>query len=106
MLGLDNLLLTAIIPHRFARRHDAPHQRRLTDHLPGPQLIEQFVFGDKAVAVVEQVDQDIKDLGLNLDRRACPTQVIELVIKGALPKVIEHSPYSSLSFSAQAIALS
>jgi hypothetical protein len=53
MLGLDGVLASAVIAHRFTRSHDTLRERSFTDYLPWPQFIEQFVFGDNTLMVLD-----------------------------------------------------
>src|SRR5262249_30564643 len=90
VLGLDDLLPSAVVSYRFTRGHDAAGEGGLAHHLAGPELFEQFIFGDHMVATVEKIGQDIKDFGLNANRPAAAAQLVEAVVQFTVVKTIEH----------------
>ena len=63
MLRLNGVLAGPVIANGFACGHDTLGQRGFTDHLSRPDLIEQFVFGDDAVVMLDEIDQQIEDFG-------------------------------------------
>src|SRR5262249_53088161 len=90
MLGFDDPLLFAVIPDGFTRPRDAARQRRLADHRARPQLVQQFVFGDNLLALVEEIHQQVKRLGLNLHPLAFTAELIEAIVKLALVEAVQH----------------
>ena len=63
---LDQHLSVAIVADGLARGVDAATERGLRHDPPIPNGIEQFVLADDAVAVVDQVQQQIIDLRLHM----------------------------------------
>jgi hypothetical protein len=58
-------LRATIITHGFAHGRDAAGERRFTDDLPQPEFVEQFVFGDHPVPLLEQIREDIEHFGFD-----------------------------------------
>src|SRR4029077_19507132 len=67
----DRLILTAIADG-FPRGVDAAGQSRFGDDAAVPDGLHQIVLGDDAVAVLDQVDQQIEHLRLYSDIFATP----------------------------------
>ena len=69
----DDVLLFATVADRLAHRRDAAAQRRFGDNAPAPDRGDDIVLGDNTVAVLKQIDKEIKDLRLDLNlSRAAP----------------------------------
>jgi hypothetical protein len=68
--GFDAALRPPAVTDGSARRHDAVTQDGIADVLVGPELLEQFLSGDGAVAMLDKVGEDVKHLGLDLEQ--CP----------------------------------
>src|SRR5262244_3359895 len=92
MLGFDDPLLFAVIPDGFTRPRDTARQRCLTDHRARPQLVQQLVFGNDPLTLVEEVHQQVKRLGLNLHPLALAAELIEAIIKLAILEAVQHKP--------------
>src|SRR5262249_23921788 len=71
---LDQALRLPRIADRSASLLDAGLQRRITDKLLGPQVLEELLLGDNAVTLGDEVAQDVEDLGAELDERARAAQ--------------------------------
>src|SRR5262249_59375424 len=78
-----------------ARLLDAGLQRRITDKLLGPQVIEELLLGDHAVTLGDEVAQDVEDLGAELDERARAAQFTAVRVERIVPKKILHGTCSS-----------
>jgi hypothetical protein len=58
--SLDDLLGTATITHRLAYQFNGILQRGIADELLRPHLLEQLVLGNNAVAMFEQIDENLE----------------------------------------------
>ena len=65
--GADHSLILAGVADRGARGVDAAGQRRFGDDAAVPDALDQIVLGDDAVAVLDEVDQQIEHLRLDCD---------------------------------------
>jgi hypothetical protein len=63
MLSLNHFLFCPIIAYGFVGGDDTARERGLSHHLARPQFVEQLIFGDYALTLVEQIHQDIKHSG-------------------------------------------
>ncbi len=71
VLGAQHRLVLAVVPHRLAGPvHGLGERRRAHGH-PRPQGVEQLVRGDDALAVLDQIGEDIEHL--RLDRNPAST---------------------------------
>jgi hypothetical protein len=62
--GLNDLLGSPVIPHGFARHHNAVVECRITDKLVRPHVLQEFLLQDHPVAVQKKVGQGIEYSGL------------------------------------------
>ncbi|HXG19256.1 MAG TPA: hypothetical protein VNN62_09315 [Methylomirabilota bacterium] len=67
MLRLNEFLTVTIIAQSFARRRNAACQRGFPDDLSRPEFLQQLIFSDQAVAMLDEVGQYVVDLALQLD---------------------------------------
>ena len=65
MHRLDDRLGSTVIAQRLARRFDPAGQCRVAHDPAFPQLLEQFVPGNHAIAVFREVGNQREHLGLN-----------------------------------------
>jgi len=63
--GLDNLL--CLIAQRATYFHQALHQRIVRDRCVNPHGLDQFIFADESPIVFDEILQDLKRLGAQLD---------------------------------------
>jgi hypothetical protein len=56
---LDAVLAAAIVADGLANRHQALRQNALTDEAVGPQVLQELLLGDDALAMLEEVGEDI-----------------------------------------------
>src|SRR5262249_5482195 len=103
MVRLDNCLLGPVIVHGLAGGHDAAGERGLADDLPRPEFLQQFVFGDYAVAMMQEVNEDIEDLGLNADRLVCIAQLIQARVELKAREAVDHSSPRALQISGSGV---
>jgi hypothetical protein len=90
MLGLDDSLCTAIVAHGFTRFDEAINQRRLADHLAGPELRSEFVFRHHPIVMLNKINENIKDLGLHRYDLAVAAELIKVVVKFVGMKTVDH----------------
>jgi hypothetical protein len=65
-------------------------ERRLTDKPLGPDVLQEFLAGDNAVAMLEEIAQDGKDLRLQGTRGPGVAQFVELGIEGVVIEQVQH----------------
>jgi hypothetical protein len=65
------------------------------DELVRPQALEELIAGDDAVAMRQEIGQDIKDLRSQRDESPASTQFIALGVEAIVAKDIAHRPVSS-----------
>jgi hypothetical protein len=53
-------------------------------------VLEQFFFGDDAVAMLQEIEQNIERLGFELTRHAGVAQFVDLQIKLIILECINH----------------
>jgi len=73
------------------RRCDPAVERRIGDDPPAPHRRQQIVLADDALAVPQQVDEEVEDLRLQLDLLAAAAQ---LATRGVEHMVTEQKPQS------------
>ena len=64
----DKDLIVSVVAKRAPGAIDPARQRRLRDDPAIPDLFDQFILADDPVMVAHQVDDEIENLGLNMDR--------------------------------------
>jgi len=65
--GTDQALLASAIAHRLARGIDAAGQRRIGHDATAPHCRDQIVLTGHSVAILDEVKQQVKNLGLQRD---------------------------------------
>jgi hypothetical protein len=83
-------LRLSCVTDRLARLHDAGVQRRLADELLGPQGIEKLLPGDGAVAMGDEVAQDVEHLRAELDQCARAAQFPAARVERIVTKQMPH----------------
>jgi hypothetical protein len=76
MDGLDTVLALPTVAKGFADHHHALRQNALTDPTLGPQVLQELLFGDHAVAMREEIGQKIQGVRL---QRAQDTRTAEFI---------------------------
>ncbi len=74
--GADDLLGPPVVAHGLACLLDPGGQRRLGHEPVAPHGVEQVLLGHDPVAVGHEVDEDIEDLGLDLDPAPAGAQLV------------------------------
>ncbi len=88
--GADQPLRLAAVAHRLARGVDPAGQGRFRDDPPAPNRVQQIVLGDNAVAVADQVHQQVEHLRLQRDRFAAPPQFAARHVEHVVGKAKLH----------------
>jgi hypothetical protein len=70
MHGFDHTLGRAVVVHCLAGLDNAAGQCGLGHTFPAPKLLGQFILGHHAVAMLDEVGEYLKRLGLELDGHA------------------------------------
>ena len=87
---LDHPLPLPIVSDGAARGHDAVVKGGITDKLGRPQVFEEFVLGDNAVTMLDEVRQQIEHLGLELEECASAAQLVEPRVEFVLVEGVDH----------------
>ena len=87
---LDDVLAGGVIVERLPRRGDASWEHRLAHELPGPEMLEQLVLGDDAVATLDEVAQDVEDLRLELHEPRTSPQLEEIRVELEVADAVDH----------------
>src|SRR5580704_15061199 len=56
---LDALLRLATLANRLADRHDPLRENPFADKSAGPQLLEKLALGDDAIAMLQEIREDV-----------------------------------------------
>ena len=88
--GSDQGLLLAAVADRLAGGRDAAGQRRVRHDSPVPDPRDHVVLGDDVVAVADQINKQIKDLRLDLDKRVTAAKFAALEVERAIGKMEEQ----------------
>jgi hypothetical protein len=91
-LRLDKALRLAAVTHRQTHSAEATLQGGITDRDPLPYLVTQFLLGDHAVAMLDEIAQYLEDLGSQPSTLTCPVQGIELRVQDTIYEAIDHAP--------------
>ena len=79
--GADQALCLAAVADRLARGIDPAGQGRFRNDPPAPDRVQQIVLGDDAVAIADQVHQQVEDLRFEGNRFAAPPQFAALHVE-------------------------
>jgi hypothetical protein len=85
-------LVLAAITQRATRSPQTLGEGGFAHCLVRPELCEQFVLGDHAVAMLYKVDQHIEPLGFQRAQDTPPAEFIALRIEFVICKNIDHAP--------------
>jgi hypothetical protein len=90
MERLDAALRPSTVANGLARCHDAVAQRHFANKLVGPELGQEFVFGDHPITVLDEVEQDVEHLWLKLAELASMAEFVELGVECVVAKDVAH----------------
>src|SRR5262245_44155322 len=91
MHRLDQALFAATVAQRTPRRPEPLREGALTDTQLGPELFQEFVFGDDAIAMLHEVDEHVEALTLKGAEGAAVAEFVTLRIELVTIKGIEHA---------------
>ncbi len=86
----DQPLLVAIIADRGPRRVDAGRKCKFRHNASAPDGPEDIVLADDAVAIGDEVFQQVEDLRLHGDRGTSATQLAAIRVEHKIFKEIKH----------------
>jgi hypothetical protein len=90
MHGLDQALLAAAVTQGATRRPEPLRKGALSDALVGPELFQEFVFGDDAVPMLHEVDEHVEALALKGAEGAAVAEFVTPRIELVIAKGIDH----------------
>jgi hypothetical protein len=88
--GLDTVLVPPTIAKGFADHHHALRQNALTHTALGPQVLQEFLFGDHAVAMCQEIGQDIQGVRLQGTQGIPVAEFVTFRIKRIRLKDVDH----------------
>jgi len=88
----NEFLRPAVIADRLARRLDRRAQCRVGDDHALPDLLVEFVLVDQAVAVLDQVAEQVEDPRLDGTGLAFPAQLLKAQVQLAIAETIDRHP--------------
>jgi hypothetical protein len=72
----DEDLIVSVVAKRAPGAIDSAGERGLRDDPAIPDLLDQLILADDPVMVTHQVDDEIENLGLNMERFPKPAQLL------------------------------
>jgi hypothetical protein len=91
----DDVLGIAGVSHSLTCRADAGQQDCIPDELAWPELLEQFLLGDNAVPLPNEIGQELKDLGPEFEELPRPAQLTGLEVERVFTKHVPHTTSSA-----------
>ncbi len=95
---LDRVLRVGPLAQRLARPADGPGHGRLVDVLAGPESLEQLLFADDAIVVLDQIADRVEDLRLQGHLAALTPELVAVRVELELPEQEVHfrtvAPYN------------
>jgi len=99
----DHALRPPVIANRLADGVDSRRQRRIGDDPALPDGVEQLVLAHYTVTMPEQIEQDVENLGLELDLDASAAQLATAHIQCEFLKKVDEVVHPSALFPSQFI---
>jgi hypothetical protein len=90
MVRLQHTLRPATVAESLPYLLDAPFERCLTDELARPGMLEQFLLGDDTVVMVQEVQENLKDLRSQVEDTLGTAERIETRVKLTVGKDVSH----------------
>jgi len=100
MERLNDRWCGAISLDDFAEFGETTGESCFTDKGLGPTLLQQLLLTHYTVAVLEEVQENLKHFGFYLHELSRPPQLTACLIEGVVVKAIEHSTLLNLIRSA------
>jgi hypothetical protein len=91
MHRLDQALFAATVAQSTSRRPEPLREGALTDTLVGPELFQELVFGDNAIAMLHEVDEHVEALALKGAEGTAVAEFVTLRIELVTIKGIERA---------------
>ena len=91
MHRLDHALCAATVAQSTPHRPEALREGTLTDTLVGPELFQEFAFGDDPLTMLHEVDEHVEALALKGAEGAAVAEFVTLRIELVIIKGIEHA---------------
>src|SRR5262249_37768854 len=92
--GADQRLLLAVVADRLTRGIDATCKRRFGHDAAVPDGSEHVIFADDTMAVLDQMDQQVEDLGDKMAERGPPPQFAPVDVEDVVAKYEAQNPVS------------
>jgi hypothetical protein len=87
---LDDRLRVPTITHTQAHQPDAALQRRIANELLRPYLLAQLLLRNHMVAMLQEIEEYLKDLGGESQASTGPAQGIETGIERTVSEDVGH----------------
>jgi hypothetical protein len=101
--GLDDALFAATVAQSAPHGPEPLCEGVFADALMGPELFQEFIFGDDAVAVLHEVDEHVEALALERTRGVAVAEFIALRIELVIAKDIDHAAHLPLRLVTQSV---
>jgi hypothetical protein len=93
--GADEPLFLAVVADRVSGGVDPAIQRRVRDDTPTPHQRNEIIPADHAIAVFQQVDQQVENLRLHRHQFAAAVQFAAIDVQDVIIEVEFHVRYRS-----------
>ena len=97
--GANHGLTVAVVACDRARLAHDLRERGVRDDRARPKLLEQLVFVDDSIAILDQIDEQVESFRLRLDELAACLDLAQAGIHFAVTEAIDRAPFErSLRF--------
>ena len=86
------LAIAVVARNRASFAHDLS-ERRITDYSARPELLEELVFVDDSIAILEQIDEQIEGFRLCFEKLASRFDLAQAGIHFAVAEAIDRTPF-------------
>jgi hypothetical protein len=90
-LRLNNALRLAAVTHSKTHSAQTALHGGIGDRQPLPNLVAQFLLGDHAATMLDEIAEHLKDLGRQPSTLAGPVQGKELRVQDTICKAVDHA---------------
>ena len=84
------MLILSTVANGLADRHHPLRENTFADKATGPQLLEKFALGDDAVAMLQEIREDIDGVRLQRTHHPGAPEFIPVGIERIRPKGVDH----------------